>query len=88
MDRRLGRRSGRVVPALKATEVERLFRERYPGFKVRHFHEHLRRSHARRHDVRGSETCLGKVERPAPYAGCRGNEICTLKLTAHNGNVP
>ncbi len=45
MDRRLGRRSGRAVPEAEAAEVERLFRERYAGFTVKHFHEHLRRSH-------------------------------------------
>jgi hypothetical protein len=28
-----------------AAEVGRLFRERYAGFTVKHFHEHLRRSH-------------------------------------------
>lgn len=44
-DRRLGRRSGRAVPDAEAAEVERLFRERYAGFTVRHFHEHLVRSH-------------------------------------------
>jgi transposase len=44
-DRRLGRRSGRAVPRVAASEVERLFRERYRGFTVKHFHEHLRRSH-------------------------------------------
>src|SRR4051812_17627935 len=44
-DRRLGRRSGRAVPEAAASEVERLFRERYAGFTVKHFHEHLRRSH-------------------------------------------
>jgi transposase len=44
-DRRLGRCSGRAVPAAAAAEVARLFRERYAGFTVKHFHEHLVRSH-------------------------------------------
>ena len=56
-DRRVGRRSGRAVPTQDASEVERLFRERgacpraalranpWAGFTVKHFHEHLRRSH-------------------------------------------
>ncbi|CAN5554902.1 hypothetical protein BH23BAC4_BH23BAC4_02030 [soil metagenome] len=39
-DRRLGRRSGRAVPDEDADEVERLYRERYAGFTVKHFHEH------------------------------------------------
>jgi transposase len=46
MDRRLGRRSGRAVPEAEADEVARLYRERYAGFTVKHFHEHLRRSHS------------------------------------------
>src|SRR6266436_6276857 len=45
MDRRLGRRSGRAVPDAAASEVERLYRERYAGFTVKHFHEHLVRDH-------------------------------------------
>ena len=40
-DRRLGKASGRRVPADRAEEVERLYRERYQGFTVKHFHEHL-----------------------------------------------
>ena len=41
LDRRLGKASGRRVPADRAEEVERLYRERYQGFTVKHFHEHL-----------------------------------------------
>jgi transposase len=44
-DRRLGRRSGRAVPAAEADQVARLYRERYDGFTVKHFHERLQRSH-------------------------------------------
>jgi transposase len=43
--RRLGKASGRRVPADRAEEVERLYRERYQGFTVKHFHEHLVRDH-------------------------------------------
>ncbi len=42
VDRRLGQASGRRVPADRAEEVERLYRERYQGFMVKHFHEHLK----------------------------------------------
>jgi hypothetical protein len=42
---RLGKASGRRVPADRAEEVERLYRERYPGFTVKHFHEHLVKDH-------------------------------------------
>src|ERR1700751_1295249 len=45
LDRRLGKASGRRVPADRAQEVERLYRERYQGFTVKHFPEHLVRDH-------------------------------------------
>jgi transposase len=45
LDRRLGKASGRRVPADRAEEVERLYRERYQGFTVKHFHEHLIKDH-------------------------------------------
>ena len=42
---RLDKASGRRVPADRAEEVERLYRERYQGFTVKHFHEHLIKDH-------------------------------------------
>ncbi|HME85076.1 MAG TPA: ISNCY family transposase, partial [Roseiarcus sp.] len=45
VDRRLGKASGKRVPVDRAEEVERLYRERYQGFTVKHFHEHLVRDH-------------------------------------------
>ena len=45
VDRRLGKASGRRVLADRAEEVERLYRERYHGFTVKHFHEHLIKDH-------------------------------------------
>lgn len=45
VDRRLGKGSGKRVPADRAEEVERLYRERYQGFTVKHFHEHLVKDH-------------------------------------------
>jgi transposase len=45
LDGRLGKASGRRVPSDRADEVERLYRERYQGFTVKHFHEHLLRDH-------------------------------------------
>jgi transposase len=45
VDRRLGKASGRRVPSDRAEEVERLYRERYQGFTVKHFHEHLVKDH-------------------------------------------
>src|SRR6202521_5154556 len=45
VDRRLGKASGKRGPADRAEEVERLYRERYQGFTVKHFHEHLVKDH-------------------------------------------
>jgi transposase len=45
LDRRLGRASGKRVPLDREHEVETLYRTRYSGFTVRHFHEHLVRDH-------------------------------------------
>jgi transposase len=45
LDRRLGRASGKRVPLDREQEVETLYRTRYSGFTVRHFHEHLVRDH-------------------------------------------
>jgi len=45
LDRRLGKSSGKRVPAGRAAEVERLYRERYQGFTIKHFHEHLVKDH-------------------------------------------
>ena len=45
LDRRLGQASGKRVPVDRAEEVERLYRERYQGFTVKHFHEHLIKDH-------------------------------------------
>ena len=45
IDRRLGKAAGKRVPTDWADEVERLYRERYQGFTVKHFHEHLVKDH-------------------------------------------
>ena len=45
MDRRRGRASGKRVPVDRAEEVEALYRERCPGFTVKHFHEHPVKDH-------------------------------------------
>lgn len=44
-DRRLGRISTRRVPAEAIEEVLELYRHRYLGWNVKHFHEHLVRDH-------------------------------------------
>ena len=72
-DRRLGRRSGRAAPQAEAAEVERLFRGRYAGFTVKHFHEHLRRSHGFAWGYTWTKTFLQSRgfggQGPAPAAG-------------------
>ncbi|HWJ35959.1 MAG TPA: helix-turn-helix domain-containing protein, partial [Steroidobacteraceae bacterium] len=45
LDRRLGKVSGKRVPAQQEAEVEALYRSRYSGFTAKHFHEHLVRDH-------------------------------------------
>ena len=45
LDGRVGKASGKRVPLDWAQEVERLYRERYQGFTVKHFHEHLVADH-------------------------------------------
>jgi len=45
VDRRLGKASGGRVPVDRAEEAERLYRDRYDGFTVKHFHEHLAKDH-------------------------------------------
>jgi transposase len=45
LDRRLGKVSGKRVPAEQEVEVEALYRSRYSGFTAKHFHEHLVRDH-------------------------------------------
>ena len=46
LDRRLGKISGKRVPADREAEVEALYRGRYSGFTAKHFHEHLVRDYA------------------------------------------
>lgn len=45
VDRRLGKASARRVPAAVVDEMLSLYRERYWGWNVKHFHEHLVRDH-------------------------------------------
>jgi len=45
VDRRLGRISTRRVPAEAIEEMLELYRHRYLGWSVKHFHEHLLRDH-------------------------------------------
>ena len=41
LDRRLGKVSGKEVPADEAMRVAELYRTRFSGFTAKHFHEHL-----------------------------------------------
>jgi transposase len=44
-DRRLGKASAKCVPADEAMRMKQLYRERYAGFTVKHFHEKLMAEH-------------------------------------------
>jgi Homeodomain-like domain len=46
LDRRCGKPSIRRVPVAIVEQILRLYRQRYHGFNVRHFHQVLRRDHA------------------------------------------
>src|SRR5271157_3012439 len=65
VDRRLGKASGKRVPVDRAEEVEALYRERYQGFTVKHFHEHLVKDH-------GFGSWLHLVEAASSVEGCGG----------------
>jgi transposase len=56
-DRRKGKPSDKRVPLATAEEVLRLYREVYPDFNIRHFHEKLREEH----DIRLSYTWVQKA---------------------------
>jgi transposase len=70
-DRRLAKASGKRVPVDVAMRVEQLYRQRYDGFTVKHFHEHLVRDHGFRWGYTWTKTFLhrrGLIE-PAPRRG-------------------
>jgi transposase len=58
LDRRLGKTSGKRVPADREVAVEALYRERYQGFTAKHFHEHLVRDHGFRWGYTWTKTFL------------------------------
>ncbi len=71
LDRRLGKVSGKRVPAEQEVEVEALYRSRYSGFTAKHFHEHLVRDHQFGWGYTWTKTFLhskGLLE-PAPRRG-------------------
>jgi hypothetical protein len=42
---RLGKAPGKLVPAVRSSEVEALYRTRYAGFTAKHFHAPLAKDH-------------------------------------------
>ncbi len=71
LDRRLGKPSPKRVPVDEALRIEELYRGRYSGFTVKHFHEHLRDDHGFRWGYTWTKTFLhgrGLVA-PAPRRG-------------------
>ena len=86
-DRRLGKASGKRVPADRAEEVERLYRERYQGFTVKHFHEHLIKDHGFGWSYTWTKLHLqwtGVVPK-APRKGAHGKTLAALE--GHTGVV-
>lgn len=71
LDRRLGKPSPKRVPVDEAMRVEALYRERYAGFTVKHFHEHLVKDHGFRWGYTWTKTFLhGRgLAAPAPRRG-------------------
>lgn len=66
VDRRLGKASGREVPAEAAERVGELYRRHFVGFTAKHFHEHLVRDHGFRWGYTWTKTLLqsrGLLER-------------------------
>jgi len=70
-DRRLGKPSPRRVPWSEAERAARLYRERYAGFTVKHFHEHLVEDHGFRWGYTWTKTFLHgrRLVAPAPRRG-------------------
>ena len=58
LDRRLGKPSPKRVPWDEAERSARLYQERYAGFTVKHFHEHLVRDHGFRWGYTWTKTFL------------------------------
>lgn len=57
VDRRRGRPSPRLTPVAEIERILQLYRERYPGFNVRHFCGMVRREHG----VKLSYTCVKQI---------------------------
>lgn len=70
-DRRLGTASAKRVPADEIARVLALYRERYGGFTVKHFHEHLVRDHGFRLGYTWTKTTLqrARLVKKAPRRG-------------------
>jgi hypothetical protein len=57
-DRRLGRRSGRRAEDREVERLTKLYKDRYEGFSVKHFHEFARRVHDLRYGYTWTKTTL------------------------------
>jgi transposase len=69
-DRRVGRVSKRRAGDAEIAKVTKLYRERYEGFNVRHFHEFAKREHGLERGYTWTRTVLAKAGLVAP--GKRG----------------
>ncbi len=70
-DRRLGKASAKRVPVDEIERVLTLYRSRYSGFTVKHFHEHLVKDHDFRWGYTWTKTVLhrARLVRTAPRRG-------------------
>ena len=70
-DRRLGKASAKRVPVDEIERVLTLYRSRYSGFTVKHFHEHLVKDHDFRWGYTWTKTVLhrARLVRKAPRRG-------------------
>lgn len=60
-DRRLGTASAKRVPTDEIARVLTLYRERYRGFTVKHFHEHLVQEHGFRYGYTWTKLTLPRA---------------------------
>jgi len=65
-DRRMGRVSKRRAGAAEIAKVTKLYRERYDGFNVRHFHEFAKRDHGLERGYTWMRTVLARAGLVAP----------------------
>jgi transposase len=82
LDRRTGKPSPRRAPVAEVEKVLRLYRERYQGFNVRHFHGIARREH----EISLSYSFVKKALQDESAGPCL--EKCSIWMAAVIGGWP